>query len=244
MVFTRGLSTALGELTTSAGKKYLSAISGDASDPFRRNDADPKFSAKLLKLIAAVPTEPTTKAVGAILTVGKRELAEQLKASPDGKSESLSFLDILSKQSELLFQRLRETSTTEKRNDGELVQLFAAWNIENHGKVAYRNQINALLASFKKTELDKLGEYDDVTMHRTDTRVLRWRTDMFSGVRRLAMYKGSIVTHTPGDPRPPSEHPGAHFEAPEFSHYVPDELVDSALALHRAKFGAEPEEAF
>lgn len=248
MVFSSGLSALAGMAVGAAGKAAKRRPGGDSSD-FWQLDVDPDATARVLEAVGKIPTKHLEKTVNIAVGLGKKEVADATKTSPDGKAEALTFLDVMREQAAFVYSNLGENVALTEHGDAGLVQLYTAWDPHNgHTTSNYKRQIQALLASFKKADLDKLGEHE-LTMGRVDTRTLRWKREFATGRRRLAMFKQMEISYTPGLRKVSTDDKQGDYiyknmiQSMTFERYIPEDLVDTALDLHRAKFGSEPEEA-
>lgn len=230
MVFSAGLST-VGSLVKSAA---LQSIAGSVADPFNGSSLEPSMYTQAMTAVAKVPGKAAEKAVGVAVGLGKKHVSDKLKVSPEGKDESLAFLDVLANQSVSVFQSIREEGPHAAGTDAGILQLYASWHGDFHTKNVYRKQIQDLLNTFKRAELHQLGEEQTAPLATVD-RTLKWRFDFGTGRRRLALYRGTTHHTMKGNPM--------NDGTPVFSHYVPDALVESAVTLHQARFGVEPEDA-
>jgi hypothetical protein len=193
------------------------------------------------------------------VATGKRAIPTKVEQAGEQKKESLIFIDHLTSQSSVVYQRLRENALTGVTDAQLLVMREAFDTIHGHDPVSYRGKLEEQLKRYVASEIGKTGvarnDNYDVVPHGTVDDYFQLETKAFwvelpSG-RRLALYrrghrelakagdwfagekldrKGEeVITQWDLDDRP--------FELLK---YVPSEFADIAEKLHVERWHESP----
>lgn len=225
--------------------------------------------------LATVSPKTIQDNVKQVVSVVKREVASTTRReiTPRAgaeRAERLSFLELLSTNAEVSFERIRE-QTPVIASDAELIALFESFAAEHHSTVAYKAAITDKVARFKASGVTKIGtrllDPRDPTDRHLPPTDARLREPARPGAYRDGPSAGGArekkvvwVVYGSGAPghygyAHRDWGPGATITAPlerslrpdqtttalpYYAGPVPDELVEIALRRHRAVWKAPP----
>jgi hypothetical protein len=144
------LGRVLGELTSQATSSLVVYLEGETGP--RMTKLATKLHAGISAISLSYPKRAglAYKAHAAGITA-----AQGWQAKMTGK-EDIDFLDILGSQTGVMFQRIRETGML-GLTDAELLALHEAWDVQRNSVGDYKQQITALIAEYKTSQIKHLG---------------------------------------------------------------------------------------
>lgn len=193
------------------------------------------------------------ESIAPLFAAGKRQVSTRVLApETTQKSANVSYLQVLSRQSTMIFQRLRE-DVLAGADDHELTALYEAFSAEFHNEEIYGKALQEKLVRFEKSGVGKLGTAKNKNYAMTADLVGAETLQAFSKVETKAFW-----VRTPGgrklalyvrgqDPRKLDSTGGTGTDEPgeaeyTLQGYVPGDLVEAAVVIHIAQWGYSPEE--
>ncbi len=244
-----------------AGTGATNELAQLATDPQRAiNELSTVTEAQMEKLLTS------TQGRGRQINTQKQD-AEHAKANPE-KLGVIEFLDIVAEDADQRFKNIRKV-TPAGASDSELVFLARAYR-SGHTLSDYKAEIEKLVRGFKKVGVSKLGVHQNDALKKDPTQGVRGDQDPESHWqiataafwvqtpigRRLALYQRGY-NDVPKRMHPLGggiSHATTQQEAEQFKKedlrthpfvfykFIPKELIDAAVQMHVARWGAKPEE--